>query len=181
MHGTSEEVSSQIREYGTQPELGFLEVYDGISEYMSVSEFMLKYMAPVRPTNDKHVFVVPKGRHDSSPVVEGEELDVAKLVLLWGPEALDKYDIIYAGKAPLYEDARTFTERVVGPTLAASTEDIPADVKMAYEHNHNQFVHARNEMIRQWIARAIRLGKDPNYDPHFLAQNTAHEIIRLFY
>lgn len=58
---------------------------------------------------------------------------------------------------------------------------LPPDKKMHRENLIDPKIHARNETVRQWVSRAIRLGKDPDYDPEFLANNTSHNIIRLFY
>lgn len=55
------------------------------------------------------------------------------------------------------------------------------DRRLRMEDMTDPLIHARNEMVRQWVARAMRLSKDPDYDPEFLAGNTAYQIIRLFY
>jgi hypothetical protein len=122
------------------------------------------------------VYLLRKGDRYSAPVAQGPVEDIAKLLTLWG--TADQYEI-YDG-ASKYEDAREFIVRILGPVKLA-TEGMSAEQKIYHEDLHDPIIHARNEMVVQWIARAIRLSNEENYLPDLLAKNTAHEIIRLFY
>lgn len=115
-----------------------------------------------------------KGRRDS-PVAEGEATDVVQLLARWGTANL--YEVHDGEK---YEDARVFVVNMGGPVRPADGSMEPEE-KMRHEDLFDPLVHARNELVIQWVARAIRLSHQPDYVPELLAKNTAHEIIRLFY
>lgn len=53
--------------------------------------------------------------------------------------------------------------------------------RMNHENLTDPLVHARNEMVRQHVRRAIRLANESNYDSAYLEETIAYEIIRLFY
>jgi hypothetical protein len=119
------------------------------------------------------VKVYSKGQRDSL-VADGEAADVVMVLTMWG--TADLYEI-YDGEK--YEDAREFIVRMGGSVRAADGSMTPEE-RMYHEDLMDPIVHARNEMVVQWVARAIRLSHKPNYVPDLLAKNTAHEIIRLF-
>lgn len=123
-----------------------------------------------------YVYVLRKDQRDSSPVAEGHPEEIAKLLAIWG--TADLYEI-YDGVSK-YEDAREFVVKM-GGTVRPSDGSMTPEEKMRHEDLMDPFVHARNEMVHQWIARALRLVNEPNYVPELLAKNTAHEVIRLFY
>jgi hypothetical protein len=109
------------------------------------------------------------------PLAEGEAVDIAKLLVMWG--TVNLYDV-YDGKKSI--DAREFVTALVGSVLPAESSETPEE-KMRREDSFDPYIHARNVTVEQWIARAIRLSNEPNYVPYLLAKNTAYEIIRLFY
>jgi len=65
--------------------------------------------------------------------------------------------------------------------IVAAPTTMSPDERMLYEELHDPFVHARNHMVHQYIARALRVVNEPHYDAELLAKNTAHDVIRLFY
>jgi hypothetical protein len=109
------------------------------------------------------------------PLAEGEAVDIAKLLVMWG--TVNLYDV-YDGKKSI--DAREFVTALVGSVRPADGSMTPEE-KMRHEDLFDPYIHARNVTVEQWIARAIRLSHEPNYVPDLLAKNTAYEIIRLFY
>jgi len=94
---------------------------------------------------------------------------------MWG--TADLYEVYDGVK---YENAREFVVRM-GGSVRPSDGSMTPEEKMRHEDLMDPIVHARNETVRQWVSRAIRLARDPDYDPEYLAKNTAYEIIRLFY
>ena len=123
-----------------------------------------------------HVFLLRKGDRDSAPVFQGDEAHVAKHLAIWG--AADLYEV-YDGTSK-YEDAREFLVRMGGAVRPADGSMTPEE-KIRHENLMDPRIHMRNYTVQQWVARAIRLASEPNYDPELLVKNTSHEIIRLFY
>jgi hypothetical protein len=105
-----------------------------------------------------------------------------------GHEVLEEYEddvfrwLTEVGQNISRFEVRNGNTRMPAPEFVSKKLDLlgPAE-KMHYEELHDPLVHARNEMVRQWIARALRLVNEPHYVPELLAKNTAEEIIRLFY
>jgi hypothetical protein len=122
-----------------------------------------------------NIRLLRKGDRSAPAVAEGSAEDIAQLLVMWG--TADHYEVHDGVK---YKDAREFVVRLGGPAKPA-TEGLSPEQKMYHEDLHDPLIHARNEMVRQWIARALRLVNEPHYDPDLLAGNTAHEVIRLFY
>lgn len=60
-------------------------------------------------------------------------------------------------------------------------KDMHPEERMRFEDVMDPVIRARNHTVLQWVARAIRLANEENYDPELLAKNTTTEIIRLFY
>lgn len=121
------------------------------------------------------VQVFIKGQRDSSPVLEGDPVDVSATLIING--TADLYEV-YDGSQ--YTDAREFVVSM-GGSLRPLGDPLSAQEKMRYEDLTDPVIHARNELVVRWIAMAIRLSQQPNYQPDLVAKNTAHEIIRLFY
>ena len=121
------------------------------------------------------VRVFRRGQRNSPPVAEGDDKDIVQLLVMWG--TADLYEVYDGVK---YENAREFVVRM-GGSVRPSDGSMTPEEKMRHEDLMDPIVHARNETVRQWVSRAIRLARDPDYDPEYLAKNTAYEIIRLFY
>jgi hypothetical protein len=119
--------------------------------------------------DNQFVRLVLKDSSDDHQVLEGDEDSVFRWLTEIG-QNISRFDVVFE------------EERMSAPEFVTKKLDLlgPAG-KMHYEELHDPLVHARNEMVRQWIARALRLVNEPHYVPELLAKNTAEEIIRLFY
>lgn len=126
------------------------------------------------------ISVYAKGDREASPVVEGEPSAIVAMLRRWG--SVDRYEVYYSTSEE-YEDARTFMVRHghASAKTAITPEPVSPEQKMRDEDLSDPYIHARNEMVIQYVKRALRLVNEPNYDSELLAKNTAHQIIRLFY
>lgn len=118
-----------------------------------------------------------KNDSEQSPLNSGDRVEICSWLLCRS----DRWDMYVLNKdTNSRQDAEDFI-RNNEPAKPATTEGMPPEARMTYENLHDPFIHARNEMVIQHVKRAIRLSSDQDLDPEFLAKNTAHEIIRLFY
>lgn len=127
--------------------------------------------------------VTYKNNREQQAVFEGPILKVLEWLLNNAAMAWDLE--VWNGATKSYVDAEDFVRAHAIPNQSRSPE-IGAfvgdsDRQMSFEHMTDSLVRARNEMVRQYVARAMRLVNEPGYDSEILAMNTAHNIIRLFY
>jgi len=115
--------------------------------------------------------VINRGEDEVSSPFEGSEDEV--LTWLRKHSWVGSYEV-YSRVDKTYTNASDFL-------LKRETKTMTSEEKMRHEDLMDPVVHARNEMVRQWVARAIRQSKEPNCIPEFLVNDTAYEIIRLFY
>lgn len=160
-----------------------LEVWDGKAEsYADAEDFIAACLEKGEVVRDEFAVVFKNDPERSRPAVfQGDR----KEVIEWLNErAIDNGTLqVYDKDQRKYFDTLIWLQMhgALQPAHPASTEGMSTDTKMQYEALHDPFVQARNEMIRQWIKRAIRLSGETDRDPQFLVNQTAHEIIRLFY
>lgn len=74
-------------------------------------------------------------------------------------------------------------DNVVEKTTAEIDEEVVTTTAeiMEREHHTDPLIHARNEMVRQLVRKALRVGIPEDSTELETSQNIAYDIIKLFY